>query len=303
MDNSDTSLSNEISTMPSPSTKKASVIRVAQSMDDNDTTIDFLPDKKEGSQDLSNFEIPEPLSAPNSPTTKPKQSVASVVYRQHWSNISGSSNTLPFSPASSYAGGSSPNKYPRRHNRGSLFDRSTERTEDLLESAARTLQKIYRGYSGRKAYQGKINIKRKRNFKTDDLKSIWFLQISKIFYLFPQYKYKIKKELTFINSFSSSFYLIHHLVFLSSFFPPAQRMQEYILAKNPLTTLFCFLLFLFILILTCVFETENVQYYLAHQLNDWIVEEEFTPQQASIKKNFMDVESEEELWQYLQGKR
>ena len=80
-------------------------------------------------------------------------------------------------------------------------------------------------------------------------------------------------------------------------------MQEYILAKNPLTTLFCFLLFLFILILTCVFETENVQYYLAHQLNDWIVEEEFTPQQASIKKNFMDVESEEELWQYLQGKK
>ena len=185
MDNSDTSLSNEIATMPSPSTKKASVIRVAQSMDDNDTTIDFLPDKKEGSQDLSNFEIPEPLSAPNSPTTKSKQSVASVVYRQHWSNISGSSNTLPFSPASSYAGGSSPNKYPRRrNNRGSLFDRSTERTEDLLESAARTLQKIYRGYSGRKAYQGKINIKRKRNFKTDDLKSIWFLQISKIFLSF-----------------------------------------------------------------------------------------------------------------------
>ena len=52
-----------------------------------------------------------------------------------------------------------------------------------------------------------------------------------------------------------------------------------------------------------MFETENVQYYLAHQLNDWIVEEEFTPQQASIKKNFMDVESEEELWQYLQGKK
>jgi len=71
MDNSDTSLSNEIATMPSPSTKKSSVIRVAQSMDDNDTTIDFLPDKKEGSQDLSNFEIPEPLSAPNSPTTNP----------------------------------------------------------------------------------------------------------------------------------------------------------------------------------------------------------------------------------------
>ena len=198
MDNSDTSLSNEIATMPSPSTKKSSVIRVAQSMDDNDTTIDFLPDKKEGSQDLSNFEIPEPLSAPNSPTTKSKQSIASVVYRQHWSNISDSSNTLPFSPASSYAGGSSPNKYPRRNNRGSIFDRSTERTEDLLESAARTLQKIYRGYSGRKAYQGKVNIKRKRDFKTEDLKSIWFLQISKIFISFSTIQNN-QKELTFIK--------------------------------------------------------------------------------------------------------
>ena len=80
-----------------------------------------------------------------------------------------------------------------------------------------------------------------------------------------------------------------------------KRLEAYILAKNPLTTLFCFLIFLFIIIMTCVFETENVQYYMAHQLQDWIVEEEFTPEQSSIRKNFNDIESEEEFWQYLQG--
>ena len=49
-----------------------------------------------------------------------------------------------------------------------------------------------------------------------------------------------------------------------------ERLQEYILAKNPLTTLFCFLIFLALLVMCCVVETENVQYVFANQLNDWV---------------------------------
>jgi hypothetical protein len=115
-----------------------------------------------------------------------------------------------------------------------LLNQSSEITEDVLENAASTLQRVYRGWRGRKTID-------------------------------------------------------------------AQRLEEFILAKNPLTTLFCFLFFLAVIVLACVVETENVQYYMAHQLSDWVVEEEFTPEQASIKKNFNDIESEEELWQYLQG--
>jgi hypothetical protein len=80
-----------------------------------------------------------------------------------------------------------------------------------------------------------------------------------------------------------------------------QRMEEYILSQSPLTTLFCFLMFLFIIIMACVMETENTQYYMAHQLEDWIVMEEFTSEQSQIYKNFNDIESKEEFWQYMQG--
>ena len=79
------------------------------------------------------------------------------------------------------------------------------------------------------------------------------------------------------------------------------RMEQYILAQSPLTTLFCFLMFLFIIIMACVAETENTQYYMAHQLEDWIVMEEFTSDQSQIYKNFNDIESKEEFWQYMQG--
>ena len=78
-------------------------------------------------------------------------------------------------------------------------------------------------------------------------------------------------------------------------------MEQYILAQSPLTTLFCFLVFLFCIVMACVLETENTQYYMAHQLEDWVVMEEFTSDQSQIYKNFNDIESKDEFWQYLEG--
>ena len=127
------------------------------------------------------------------------------------------SKDTTFSPATSKAlqrlkqtDGKRPKPHHKKSMSQSMFDllsTSTEDVEESLEKAASTLQRVYRGWQGRKDYD-------------------------------------------------------------------AQRLEEYILAKNPLTTLFCFLFFLFVIIITCVFETENVQYYMAHQLSDWIVEEE-----------------------------
>ena len=50
-----------------------------------------------------------------------------------------------------------------------------------------------------------------------------------------------------------------------------------------------------------MFFASLLQYYMAHQLTDWIVDEEFTSEQTSIKKTFTDIESYQELYQYLQG--
>lgn len=234
------------------------------------------------SQDLSGFRVlDEPQSpviaatpSPTTDATHPTPTLSSLVYRTHWrkatdGKLANNTATMPstpapetkeadpatdhpttdhrptpFSPATSTAlhqlkHTHAPTTHPhhKKSMSQSMFDllsASTDDVEESLENAASTLQRVYRGWQGRKNYD-------------------------------------------------------------------AQRLEEYILAKNPLTTLFCFLFFLFVIIITCVFETENVQYYMAHQLSDWIVEEEFTPEQSQIKKNFNDIESEEEMWQYLQG--
>jgi hypothetical protein len=154
------------------------------------------------------------LSTSSSKSLSSSSSMSQLVYSNHWKNIVSSSsptkqqnnhhhNHHTTTTTTSRSRRHSLSASAREERSPSHYAEFDDVTEDMLENAATSLQRMYRGFHYRKKFQ-------------------------------------------------------------------EERLQEYILAKNPLTTLFCFLIFLALLVMCCVVETENVQYVFANQLNDWV---------------------------------
>tara|TARA_B100000780_G_C21116069_1_gene451565 strand:- start:1009 stop:2874 length:1866 start_codon:yes stop_codon:yes gene_type:complete len=73
-------------------------------------------------------------------------------------------------------------------------------------------------------------------------------------------------------------------------------------SRFALIELFLYLLFITFHFLFATARKNNVDaFYLSHMMEDAIVREEFTMEQSSIRKTFLDVATTEEMWQFLEG--
>ena len=77
--------------------------------------------------------------------------------------------------------------------------------------------------------------------------------------------------------------------------------QKKIEAKSPLADMGCFLVFMGLFTLSVMWRVDYDSHYFVQIMRDWVIEEEFPAPDAYIYKNFGDIASEEEFWQYLSG--
>jgi len=77
--------------------------------------------------------------------------------------------------------------------------------------------------------------------------------------------------------------------------------QKKIEAKSPLADMGCFLVFMGLFTLSVMWRVDYDSHYFVQIMRDWVIEEEFPAPDAYMYKNFGDIASEEEFWQYLSG--
>ena len=77
--------------------------------------------------------------------------------------------------------------------------------------------------------------------------------------------------------------------------------QKKIEAKSPLVDMGFFLVFMGLFTLSVMWRVDYDSHYFVQIMRDWVIEEEFPAPDSYIYKNFGDIASEEEFWQYLSG--
>jgi hypothetical protein len=77
--------------------------------------------------------------------------------------------------------------------------------------------------------------------------------------------------------------------------------QKSIEERSPLFDMCVFLIFMMFFVFAVMWRVDYDSHYFVQIMRDWVIEEEFSTPETTIYKNFGDVASEEEFWQYLEG--
>lgn len=79
------------------------------------------------------------------------------------------------------------------------------------------------------------------------------------------------------------------------------NFQRSIEERSPLGDMCIFLIFMMFFVFAVMWRVDYDSHYFVQIMRDWVIEEEFAMEDASIYKNFGDIASEEEFWQFLTG--
>ncbi len=79
------------------------------------------------------------------------------------------------------------------------------------------------------------------------------------------------------------------------------NFQRSIEERSPLGDMCIFLIFMMFFVFAVMWRVDYDSHYFVQIMRDWVIEEEFAMEDASIYKNFGDIASEEEFWQFLKG--
>eukprot|EP00943_MAST-04B_sp_MAST-4B-sp1_P002034 g2034.t1 len=77
--------------------------------------------------------------------------------------------------------------------------------------------------------------------------------------------------------------------------------QKSIEERSPLFDMCVFLIFMMFFVFAVMWRVDYDSHYFVQIMRDWVIEEEFPTPETSIYKNFGDVASQQEFWQYLEG--
>ncbi len=79
------------------------------------------------------------------------------------------------------------------------------------------------------------------------------------------------------------------------------NFQRSIEERSPLGDMCIFLIFMMFFVFAVMWRVDYDSHYFVQIMRDWVIEEEFAMEDAAVYKNFGDIASEEEFWQFLKG--
>ena len=79
------------------------------------------------------------------------------------------------------------------------------------------------------------------------------------------------------------------------------NFQRSIEERSPLGDMCIFLIFMMFFVFAVMWRVDYDSHYFVQIMRDWVIEEEFSMEDAAVYKNFGDIASEEEFWQFLKG--
>ena len=80
-----------------------------------------------------------------------------------------------------------------------------------------------------------------------------------------------------------------------------RKFENKIKMESPLRSTCYYMMFLVLFAVAVFLRVDSEALYFVTIMDDWVVQEEFSPSDSQIYKNFNDIQSVQEFWQYLNG--